>query len=375
MADKRRRQQPRRSGKPKGRPRGADPIDRELTELAELTVGVVMNAEDALEAEQWASGLISTWQGPAAVEQDEPDAVMFGQFVRVLERLRSAPALAGLRALAAVGEPELAERARSAADRLAGAGLDEPSWAGDAGRARVSTAALLHEPAFDDGVTVLLEFTVPSGETYTLGTYIDHNLGGLVKDIFVADAIDEVRAEISEPVLVSELGLDEARARIEAGFEALDRSPGVAVGEDVWTLRALVEARVRLLPGGFSLPAAPAAVGAEGRDALLADFLAAEEGARWRGDADAEYAARLAIDFGADHNHGGPLRWSPVVVEIFLADWLAREAIAGPELLARTPDVLESWVAYAGRFRSVPAEQVAEAVAAVEEYRGELPGS
>jgi hypothetical protein len=169
--------------------------------------------------------------------------------------------------------------------------------------------------------------------------------------------------------------LDEALARIVAGFEALDRVAGAPVSEDVWTLRALVEARLRLLPAGFELPEPPAALPPEEREALVADFLASEEGARWRGDAEAEYAARLAIDFGADRNHGGPLRWSPVVVEIFLLDWVAREVIAGPELLARIPDVLESWVQYAGRFRGVPADQIAEAVTAVGEYRDELPGA
>lgn len=35
----------------------------------------------------------------------------------------------------------------------------------------------------------------------------------------------------------------------------------------------------------------------------------------------------LAIDFGADYNHGGPLRWSPVVVEVFMTNWLARKDV------------------------------------------------
>jgi len=37
------------------------------------------------------------------------------------------------------------------------------------------------------------------------------------------------------------------------------------------------------------------------------------------------------IYFGCDYSDGDPLRWSPVVVELFMADWLWRKAfVRGP---------------------------------------------
>ena len=137
-------------------------------------------------------------------------------------------------------------------------------------------------------------------------------------------------------------------------------------------LRALIDTRLQLLPGGFELPDLYVEVTLEERDALQDDFLSSPQGRRWRGDEDAEYAARLAIDFGADYNHGGPLRWSAVVVELFMLDWLGRKITEEPAFFERLPEVLTDWVRYAGQRRGVPAHDLQEAVAAVAEYRAEM---
>jgi hypothetical protein len=90
-------------------------------------------------------------------------------------------------------------------------------------------------------------------------------------------------------------------------------------------MRALMDARMRLLPDGFELPDDDEEVTPEERESLLDGFLSSPEGQRWRSDEGAEEVAELAIDFGAGYNHGGPLRWSPVVVEIFMTSWLTTE--------------------------------------------------
>jgi hypothetical protein len=161
----------------------------------------------------------------------------------------------------------------------------------------------------------------------TLGIYIDHNLGGLVKDAFLAGLLSGVRRKLSlrDPdaagMGLRELDLPEARARVEAALYMLDHTWDPPVDKDVRALRALVDARLRLLPDGFELPDDHEEVSAEDREQLLADFLAPPEGERWRGVEDAEDVVTMAIDFGAGYNHGGPLRWSPVVVEIFMTSW------------------------------------------------------
>jgi hypothetical protein len=200
----------------------------------------------------------------------------------------------------------------------------------------------------------------------------------LVKDAFVAASLSEVRQDIVEHtperdhVKLRQLDLAEARARVEATLYMLDHTYDPPVDDDVGALRALIDARIRLLPGGFELPEDYEEVSAEGREELLCDFLAAPEGACWRGDEDAEDVVSTAIEFGAGYNHGGPLRWSPVVVEIFMTSWLARKVAREPAFFTRVAEVLPDWVRYAGRVRDVPAELLSEVVAAVQEFRRDM---
>jgi hypothetical protein len=199
---------------------------------------------------------------------------------------------------------------------------------------------------------------------------------GLVKDVFLAGPLTEVRTKFNRRapnhvgLVLRELA--EARARVEAALYMLDHAYDPPVNEDVRPMRALIDARMRLLPDGFELPDEYQEVAPAERDVLLADFLAAPEGLRWRGDEDAEDVAGLAIAFGADYNHGGPLRWSPVVVEVFMTSWLARKVTREPEFFRRVPDVLRDWVKYAGRRQGVPAVPLREAVAAVKRYGKEM---
>lgn len=351
MSEKRARKAKRRARrKAKGaRARGSS-TDRLLAQAARLATASVASIQDALGAEEWASSLLGDWRAQALPDED-PDAVLIPNLVQAFEAIGTAPALACLRALGAID----ATGAGPAADRLAESGLPEPEWAAGLGRARPTGAAIIEEPEFDDGVVVVIEFDGSHG----LGVEIDHNFGGVARDVVITAPLDEIPAR--------EIGLDEARARVQAALDVLDQVLDPAVGEDVWPLRAMLDARLRLLPDGFDLPDGDVDLDAAEREALADDFLASPEGERWRGDEDAAFVVRCAIDFGADDNHGGPLRWSPTVVEVFMLDWLPREVMAEPELFTRVPEVLPSWVRYAGRRRSV--SSVDDAVAAVEEYR------
>jgi hypothetical protein len=390
MSERRQRQQQRRQRrKARGRVRAggarqrspqreaAAALDRLLSKMATLAVRDVPALEDALDAETWASGLIGTWYAGAR-PGDDVQAVFFPGLVDALEQRGSAPALATLLAFAAVGAPTHARAARAAAGRLAGRGIAEPSWAGALGRARPTAAVLMREETFDDGMSVMVEFAGAGDEPHTLGVYIDHNLGGLVKDAFLAGPLLEVRRTFNRRapngvgLQLRELDLAEARARVEAALDMLDHTFDPPVDEDVRSLRVLIDARMRLLPEGFELPYDDREFTPEARDALLADFLGSPEGRRWRDDEHAEDLAGLAVDFGADYNHGGPLRWSPVVVELFMTSWLARKVARDPDFFARVPEVLRDWVRYAGRRNGVPATPLREAVAAVDEFRDEM---
>ena len=346
-----------------------------LAGIAELAAGDADRPEDALDAEQWASTMLGMMRDAPLPPGEDAESMLLPGFVAALEHLGTRKALATLRAVAGVSAPDYAVFAGAAGDRLAAQGLTEPAWAADLGCARPTSAALMCEEAFDDGVSVMVEFTAPNVETHTVGIYIDHNMGGLVKDVFLAGPLSEVRrlmgsrAPNQVGLAIHDLDLAEARARAEVAFDMLDRTWNAPVNEDVQPMRALIEARLRLLPKGSELADDAVEVTRQERAALLEDFLSSPEGERWRGDNAAEDVAQLAIDFGAGYNHGGPLRWSPVVVEIFMMSWLPRKVMREPGFFERVPDVLRDWVKYAGRRRHVPSAPLREAVAAVNEYR------
>ena len=347
-----------------------------LADMAEIAARDAHEPTTAFEAEQWASSVVGTFRVPA-MPGEEAEAIVVPAFADALEALGTPAALATLRALAAVAAPDQARLARAAGERLAASGVADPPWAQDLGRDRPTAAALVSEEAFDDGVSVMVEYGAPGAESHTLGVYVDHNLGGLVKDVFLAGPLSEVSAQFDRHpdragLSIRELDLAEARARVEAALYVFDHTLDPPVSEDVRPLRALIAARMRLLPGGFELPDDQDELTLDERDALLADFLDSPEGRRWRGDEDAEDIAHLAIEFGTGYNHGGPLRWSPVVVEIFMIDWLPRTITGERDFFARIPDVLRDWVSYAGRRRSVPPGRLREAVAAIEDYRNEM---
>jgi len=168
------------------------------------------------------------------------------------------------------------------------------------------------------------------------------------------------------------MGLAEARARIVAALDVLDHTYDPPVDEDVSRLRALIDARVDLLPAGLELGDDYEEIPQAERERILEAFLASPHGERWAGDDDAEDVVATAIDFGSDYNYGGPLRWSPVVVEIFMTGWIVRKVIREPAFFERVPDVLPDWVAYAGSRQGVPSEPLNEAIEAVASYRDEM---
>jgi hypothetical protein len=357
-------------------------MERELAEMlgtmAELAAAGAGEPSDALDAEQWISGLVGTWQmGPTP----DPDAdQLFGPgLVLALEHLGGSGALIVLRALAAVGDESYASLARQAADRLAGTGATGPAWLEDLGQAKPVGALLMcDDDGFDDGLSVIVEFATPGAEHHTLGIYIDHNMGGLVKDVFIAGPLMAVREQLErnapdrDRLALRGLDLAEARARAQDALEIFDRTLAPPVDDDVRSLRAFMYARIGTLPEGGAGPDDEPEVTPGERERLLVDFLDSPDGRRWRKNDDARDVLELAIDFGADYNHGGPLRWSPVVVERFMTDWLTRKVTCEPELFERVPDVLRDWVKFAGQRRGVPAAALREAVSAVDAFREEM---
>jgi hypothetical protein len=65
-------------------------------------------------------------------------------------------------------------------------------------------------------------------------------------------------------------------------------------------------------------------------------------------------------------------RWSPIVVEMLLADWYPRKTVPDDGKVERVPEVLRMWIRYAGRRRQLPEALVRETLDAVAEWLPEF---
>ena len=335
-----------------------------------------------LEVEMWASQMWSIWAKSELIGMDAVD-VFAGGLINYATTRTTPAALMVLRALGAVAPEPYGSRARRGADRLASGGVAERRWARLVGTGQPTVAWLSYDPIDDDGVSVMVGYDGP-GEPSTIGVYIDHNLAGMAKEVFAAPAgIDEVLLRLQdhegpEEPSCREISLEEAGARWRDAFEMTDMTFDPPTGEDFDDLSALVMARLARLPRGGQVPN-QVELGDEGREELLGEFLESDELAGPRGSAGAdregdpvEGLAHQILSFSLDYNIGTPLRFSPVMVEIFCLDWAPRKIAVDGHGLTLLPDVLAAWIRFVGRRRGLPEESIKAAVQAGYEYSPEM---
>ncbi len=283
-----------------------------------------------------------------------------------------------LSVISIVDDGELGRRAGELAESLNGvvAGA-APVWFSDVGEAEITDAAVMREDVYDDASTVFLEARHRDGATHAIGVQIDNNLGLIARDILLADSIDRVAEVMREhPQLDGALALERiapgvAAGRIDAAIELTDITLDPPVSEEYAPLRAMALLRADEAPDYVSVPDEPE-MAREERDRLLGEFLASPEGEEFVPDSDEAYAASLSINFCADYVDGRPLRWSPVVVELFMADWIPRKVLAGQGLFERLPSALDAWVRFAGRKAGTPDWAVEKTRMAIPRWRAEM---
>lgn len=212
-----------------------------------------------------------------------------------------------------------------------------------------------------DGDNTLIEVVTGADQPLTVIIYIDHNLGTVVKDAFVVPEPGETLlgrfrelAGDDPDTTITELDRADARARITEAIElgAITYPP---FETDTWPgCRPLIEWVVRHLPEGGTGYVRPE-WSEQQRDALVERFLASGLCAV----DDVEAAADLAhmfVWFACDYGPGDPLRWSPVSVEILLADFLHRKVILPEATMRHAPEVLRAFVRFAHRERGISSE-------------------
>jgi hypothetical protein len=308
----------------------------------------------------------------------DPALTFGGPLIEALGRSRGAGAPIALAAIAAVDDGELGLRADKLRAALPGkANETVPAWVAELGEAVVVDAAVMREAVFDDACTMLLEARHPNGETHAVGVLIDHNLGGMAKDVLLAESIDTIREIMREhpqpdgDVRLEGIAPGVAAGHIRAAIELTDMTWDPPVSDDYDELRALALRRADDVPGQV-VPAERSEIPSAARDLLMDEFLSSAEGEGFAPDSEEAYAVSLAINFCADYVDGRPLRWSPVVVELFMADWIPRKVIGDADLYARLPTALDAWVRFAGRKSGLPEWAIAANRDAIPEWHEEM---
>jgi hypothetical protein len=257
------------------------------------------------------------------------------------------------------------------------AALGGPSWLPMMGAIEITETQLLGD-ALGDGENVMISWTWPDGGSATMVVYVDHNVGTIVKDAFaVPERAAVLNATLArhggEHVSMAPIDPADARARIVQAIETGERMVP-PFETDTWPVcRPMLEWLLRHLPvggTGYARPEWPEA----SREQLLNDFVASPFGVVDGLDRDqARELADPLVWFGCDFGPGDPLRWSPVSVEIMLADWYPRKVFGVPAgQLRRLPDVLKGFVRFSHGRKHIAAELTDDTLAAVERWSDEF---
>ena len=223
-----------------------------------------------------------------------------------------------------------------------------------------------------DGENIVIGVRLPGGRELCAAVYIDHNLGTMVADAYVVpgslpELSDLMRTTADDPdTTLTDLDPADARARITEALE-LSAMTSPPIETDTWpACRPLVEWAVGLLPAGGVGYRRPQWTD-EDKQALADRFFASPFGTGLD-DADRRDLLESLLWFGTDYGPGDPLRWSPVAVEILLADWIPRKIMADGRHLAQAPDLLRAFIRFSHAERGIRSELTEETLAAVDEY-------
>ncbi len=247
-----------------------------------------------------------------------------------------------------------------------------PGWLTELGRTTVEgVVEMVH--VLGDGDNIMIGLSLPGGSALSIVVYIDHNMGTLVKDAFVVpeplDALVKhmrIAAGDGPDTTWADLAPADARVRIRNAIEqgAITFPP---VESDSWpACRPLVEWAIGMLPAGGTGYRRPH-WSSERLRKLTERFFASAFGTGLD-DADHRGLLESLLWFGTDYGSGDPLRWSPVVVEILLVDWIPRKIAADVAYLAKAPELLRAFIRFCHHERGIRAELTASTLAAVDVY-------
>lgn len=222
----------------------------------------VCRVDDPLHAELFGAQLRITLCDVWRMLMDDPERVMGRTLVKLVERRTRPDALGLLSAVGATWPEPTARQAQTAVQRLLQRGVDKPSWVDAVGGVRF-VAAKLGEGSHA-GVRLLVTcFEYPHQRYHCFCAAFDSNMGGIVKDVFVTEQVDEVfptrsRHRRFPGLTFRPIGEVAAAAMMATGLElrrsvSPEVSDRLGLDQDDQVVLNLLEARLRVLPPAAKL--------------------------------------------------------------------------------------------------------------------------
>jgi len=331
----------------------------------------------ALDAEMLGTALLGSVY--AVAEEDRAEAVrtFVEGFLSATSRRRAAAATT-IRTVFAALVPD------AAGASTVRPGAQAPEWLGQLGRVR-PTGTYAYGDVYGDQTSYLATFAYEDGTAggpeHAVVALVDHNIG-ITKDVFVGGPAERILGQVRAMCAADGLTWFREedprtlRGEVARHLRITDELGDLPGEGSLATDRALVGARLALLPAPppAAAPEPPEPPGDEERAALVRAFLAAPEAARHELDRVPEadlgslhFCLSLVLDHAASLPDADPTRWSPMVAELFLLDWVHRRAVLDMDDAALLPRVVRAWAAYASRVRGLPAEAAATTDRTIEE--------
>lgn len=332
----------------------------------------LLGIDDPLEAEAWASAMLGTfYKTDAPLEaRDELERGLWPAVVRKAEAATDTSGLAVLEALAAVADDNVAGPARAAATRLRAAGVAGPAWVAEIGSVVYENAWAITD-VFGDQEAYYATFRYPGRPAHLVNALYDKAMGEIIKDGFVGyfrgDPRSSIRPEPGTAIADSDPGL--MARRILDGIASGDMYLDNAWTPEFKRFRALILARMRLLPAAPATEP-PEPPSEDARTTLTSEFLASPYIAADPDEADT--IASLCLDYSCDYLGEDGLRWSPIVVEQFMLDYLPRKVALNLRQVRQLPAVLRGWVRFALTKRGLEERWIVETEEAVNRFAKEF---
>jgi len=337
-------------------PRPLHPADLLLGEARDI-----VELDDVLTVEMWASSWLGRAWSTAALTDREPEHQLC---LQVSGRACTTPSPRALGAVAALARVAPAADMSMLAETVAMLAETQPVPGWHTGAGWTPAAAWRAVDVYDSERVLLIDYDGPHPHTLLAQLC---QVGGLMIDKLVvlepgvATGWDELCEPTDVPMPMRQAPVTDVLGDLAHALRVTDMTWPRNDDEDFLDTRALAWSRCRDhlpdWPDHAELPELQ-------RRQLIQDF-ATDSG---RDDQVSRSLAELLLDYGEGYIGAGPLCWSPGEVMVLLTDWLPRKAILDADQRAALPAVLRRWLRFALTQRDISPEWICPVVDAVDTY-------